>query len=39
MQVYLDSEFTLCLLYIGKAEDKDTHDKIQTLSLQVKTTF
>lgn len=25
---YLDSEFITCLLYIGKAEDKETHDKI-----------
>ena len=32
---YLDSEFTMCLLYIGKAEDKDTHDKILVTSQQV----
>ena len=32
---FLDSEFTLCLLYIGKAEDKETHDKILSISQQV----
>ena len=32
---FLETEFTLCLLYIGKAEDKDTHDKILNISQQV----
>ena len=30
---FLETEFTLCLLYIGKAED--THDKILNISQQV----
>lgn len=32
---YLDSEFSMCLLFLGKAEDKDTHDKILAASQQL----
>ena len=32
---FLESEFIKCFLYIGKAEDKDTHDKILDILQQV----
>ena len=36
---YLDSEFITCLLYIGKAEDKETHDKILNTVQHVRKTL
>jgi mediator of RNA polymerase II transcription subunit 24 len=35
VQKYLQSEFSLSLLYIGKAEDKETYDKVVSMSQQV----
>ena len=32
---YLESEFGRCLIYIGKSEEKDTHEKIISLAQQV----
>ena len=33
---YLESEFSLCLLYIGKAEDKETYDNLALVAQTVR---